>query len=56
MNFLAAFFIEKTEFLSTFFSSPKFERRMYTRHFEEQIEDILFFAHFQGYLHEKSIF
>ena len=44
MNLLAAFFVEKTRFLSKYFSNSESGIRVYTSFFEAKIEGILFYT------------
>ena len=44
MNFLDRFFIEKTGFLSTFFSNPKFEAMVYWSFLEAKSRIFFFYA------------
>ena len=44
LNFLAAFFAEKTRFLSEYFSNSESGIRVYTSFFEAKIEGILFYT------------
>ena len=55
LNLLATFFVEKTRFLSIFFSNSEFRMRVYKGKLKLETK-VSLFTHFWGYLHEKLIF